>query len=255
MLPFQTSHFMLPEHKYALPPGSWLRQYLVARLLGHGGFGLTYLADDTNLRRKVAIKEMLPFDFAIREADGTTVAARSQGTRAISNGPENDLSRKAALWPRFNTHPSILGSFLRRSTGHCKCGAKIDGRAAKSGKRRSWKPAILPFRRRQLHASEFRRSQLHSGRLRGSLRPPQGDAWAMPRAIAYRAFGAGLRESDPEVLFRKGHHTPRVPACRGSNHAVVSPDSEASVAPAAPAGTHHVLSPTTPSTTTPRSPW
>jgi hypothetical protein len=38
-------------------------------------------------------------------------------------------------------------------------------------------------------------------------------------------------------------------------HTIVSPDSEASVAPAAPAGTHHVWSPTIPSTWTPRSCW
>ena len=80
-LPTQT-HFMSPEHKYALPPGTRLRQYRIVRLLGHGGFGLTYLADDTKLGRKVAIKELLPTDFAIRVTDGTTVAARSQGAKA-----------------------------------------------------------------------------------------------------------------------------------------------------------------------------
>jgi serine/threonine protein kinase len=69
---------MPPEHKYSLPPGCRLRQYVVVRLLGHGGFGLTYLADDTKLNRKVAIKELLPMDFALREKDGTTVVARSQ---------------------------------------------------------------------------------------------------------------------------------------------------------------------------------
>src|ERR1051325_11682444 len=39
------------------------------------------------------------------------------------------------------------------------------------------------------------------------------------------------------------------------NHTVVRPDSDARVAPAAPAETHHVWSPTTPSTSTPRSCW
>ena len=72
---------MSPEHKYALPPGTRLRQYRIVRLLGHGGFGLTYLAEDAKLGRKVAIKELLPTDFAIRATDGTTVVARSQGSK------------------------------------------------------------------------------------------------------------------------------------------------------------------------------
>jgi len=79
-LPSET-HVMSPEHKYALPPGYRLRQYQILRLLGHGGFGLTYLAEDTRLNRKVAIKELLPTDFAVRETDGTTVVARSHQDR------------------------------------------------------------------------------------------------------------------------------------------------------------------------------
>jgi serine/threonine protein kinase len=69
---------MSSEHQYSLPPGFRLRQYHIVRLLGHGGFGLTYLADDTSLHRKVAIKELLPIDFAVREPNGTTVVARTQ---------------------------------------------------------------------------------------------------------------------------------------------------------------------------------
>ncbi len=57
---------MLPDHKYSLPAGIRLRHYVIERLLGHGGFGLTYLAEDTHLSRKVAIKELLPIDFAVR---------------------------------------------------------------------------------------------------------------------------------------------------------------------------------------------
>jgi serine/threonine protein kinase len=69
---------MIPEHKYSLPRGFRLRQYEIVRLLGYGGFGMTYLADDANLHRKVAIKELLPMDFAIRETDGAAVVARTQ---------------------------------------------------------------------------------------------------------------------------------------------------------------------------------
>ena len=42
----------------ALPPGYALSEYRIESLLGMGGFGLTYLATDTNLNLKVAIKNI-----------------------------------------------------------------------------------------------------------------------------------------------------------------------------------------------------
>ena len=98
---------MPPEHKYALPPGFCLRQYRIARLLGHGGFGLTYLADDTNLQRKVAIKEMLPIDFAIREPDGTTVVARSERDRTNLEWARRSFVEEGRTLAALQ-HPSIL---------------------------------------------------------------------------------------------------------------------------------------------------
>ena len=42
---------------HALQPGYVLSEYRIEKLLGEGGFGLTYLAFDTNLDKKVAINE------------------------------------------------------------------------------------------------------------------------------------------------------------------------------------------------------
>lgn len=44
-------------------------------MLGQGGFGITYLADDTNLQQQVALKEYLPSAFAVRGPDSAVVAA------------------------------------------------------------------------------------------------------------------------------------------------------------------------------------
>ena len=42
----------------ALPAGTVLNsRYIVGRVLGQGGFGITYLAFDTQLQAKVAVKE------------------------------------------------------------------------------------------------------------------------------------------------------------------------------------------------------
>lgn len=35
-------------------------RYRVVKVLGQGGFGITYCAHDTNLRRDVAVKEYFP---------------------------------------------------------------------------------------------------------------------------------------------------------------------------------------------------
>ena len=41
----------------ALPSGYGLQEYRIDKLLGTGGFGLTYLATDQNLNLKVALKD------------------------------------------------------------------------------------------------------------------------------------------------------------------------------------------------------
>ncbi len=57
-------------------------QYLIGRVLGKpSGFGITYLALDTKLETRVAIKEYLPRDLAGRDGDhATECAPRRQRT-------------------------------------------------------------------------------------------------------------------------------------------------------------------------------
>jgi serine/threonine protein kinase len=58
-------------HYFALPKGSKLFEFEIVAVLGHGGFGITYLAMDTHLQEQVAIKEYLPSDLAVRISDRT----------------------------------------------------------------------------------------------------------------------------------------------------------------------------------------
>src|SRR5918912_2903633 len=46
----------------ALPTGTQLKggSYAVGKVLGQGGFGITYLGSDTRARRPVAVKEFFP---------------------------------------------------------------------------------------------------------------------------------------------------------------------------------------------------
>ena len=60
----------------SLPAGARLEEFVIEKVLGSGGFGITYLAKDTSLGRRVVIKENLPAQFAWRETSTGTVRPR-----------------------------------------------------------------------------------------------------------------------------------------------------------------------------------
>ena len=60
----------------ALPAGTRLEEFVIERVLGSGGFGITYLAKDTALGRQVVIKENLPVQFCFRDPNSMTVSPR-----------------------------------------------------------------------------------------------------------------------------------------------------------------------------------
>ncbi|MEE9595885.1 MAG: protein kinase, partial [Acidiferrobacterales bacterium] len=69
----------------ALPPAYKLGEYIIESVLGHGGIGITYLARDTKLSSRVAIKEYFPQSLAFRESRSTIVPK----TSGITGGAEN----------------------------------------------------------------------------------------------------------------------------------------------------------------------
>ena len=89
------------EHKQALPAGYELQGYRLVRVLGVGGFGVTYLAENVSLGSLVAIKEYLPNEFAVRA--GETVHPSHGVMRRTSLGASSVSWTRRGPWPASGT--------------------------------------------------------------------------------------------------------------------------------------------------------
>lgn len=88
----------MPDTKtsYVLPEGYKLGEYLIEKVLGHGGFGITYLARDTQLSSLVAIKEFFPRSVAAR-GDKYTIRPFTNGAEDFRWGLQEFLKEARAL--------------------------------------------------------------------------------------------------------------------------------------------------------------
>lgn len=95
------------DYRQALPVGFELAgDYRVTGVLGQGGFGITYKAEDLRLGAPVAIKEYFPSELAWRES-GSTVAARSRRDEDVLAWGRAKFLDEARTLARFR-HPSIV---------------------------------------------------------------------------------------------------------------------------------------------------
>lgn len=99
-----------PESPLYLAPGTLLgERYILGRVLGHGGFAVTYLAWDKLLSNRVAIKEYMPYNIATRVPGKSTVSSVKTGEIRgyYEYGLEKFLDEARAL-ARFEDHPGIV---------------------------------------------------------------------------------------------------------------------------------------------------
>jgi len=98
-----------PNSGQALPPGSVLEEFTIGRVLGSGGFGITYLAEDCRLGRPVVVKENLPVQFCWREPSSMTVRPRhTEGGDAESFAWSLENFEKEAAMLASLDHPGIV---------------------------------------------------------------------------------------------------------------------------------------------------
>ena len=84
----------------ALAAGFLLHEYRIERVLGQGGFGITYLATDVHLNAQVAIKEYLPQEIAFRADDRSVHPQASQHQDRYRQGLERSEEHTSELQSR-----------------------------------------------------------------------------------------------------------------------------------------------------------
>jgi len=111
-------------------------KYLVGKVLGQGGFGITYIGYDINLGLKIALKEYYPSGFVTRETTSTSAATVQPFTGSegefFLKGREKFINEARAL-AKFFSLPGIVSVkdyFLENGTAYISM-EFIDGQTLK----------------------------------------------------------------------------------------------------------------------------
>ena len=112
-----------PGPDYALRPGTILNgKYLVGKILGQGGFGITYLGWDLMLERKVAIKEYYPSGQVVRQVGTSSLQwyRTEQASNARDSGQEMFLkeARKMSKVHKIAEVVQIMDLFQENDTAY-----------------------------------------------------------------------------------------------------------------------------------------
>lgn len=82
-------------------------RYYVGRVLGAGGFGITYMAWDMNENRRIALKELFPCDVVTRSSDGRSIEV-DDGKQDYFNHIMKRFLDEAKLLSQFGDSKEII---------------------------------------------------------------------------------------------------------------------------------------------------
>ena len=119
---------------HQLQIGTVLReQYRIGRVLGQGGFGITYLGWDLYLDTAVAIKEYYPSGSVMRDAAVSTTVSDVSGNGERFRANRERFLREAKVLARFSQVPEVVqvrNFFLDNNTAYIVMeyidGVKVD---------------------------------------------------------------------------------------------------------------------------------
>ena len=92
---------------FALPPGTLLGNYKLLKVLGQGGFGITYIAWDSQLRRNIVLKECFPLGLCSRDPDTSAIIPLPHASQQVYRAAMDTL-RKEAQTLAFLNHERIV---------------------------------------------------------------------------------------------------------------------------------------------------
>lgn len=111
-----------PKEAYHIIPGTVLAgKYIVGRVIGYGGFGVTYIGYDGLLEKKIAIKEYLPSEFATRMPGQTEVTVYSgERQEQFYSGIDKfvDEAKRLAQFKEVPGVVRIFDSFTENKTAY-----------------------------------------------------------------------------------------------------------------------------------------
>lgn len=113
---------MMPENPLHIYPGTYLKnRYIIGKVIGSGGFGITYIAWDTLLKTKVAVKEYLPSEFSTRSSGQTKVTVfTGDKTVQFTDGKDKfvDEAKRLAKFQNESGIVKIFDSFEENNTAY-----------------------------------------------------------------------------------------------------------------------------------------
>jgi serine/threonine protein kinase len=95
-----------PSRNVPLAQGSRLQEFEIVSMVGEGGFGIVYLANDLLLHRTVAVKEYMPGHLASR-GDGMSVVVHSEREQATFQSGMRSFLAEARMLAQFK-HPALV---------------------------------------------------------------------------------------------------------------------------------------------------